>query len=69
MPLPSPGRVWVINYKLVKSFTFPEVLPLCVALLALPRKAGVAILIGFARLGGYSAGIVANQPAYLAAGA
>src|SRR5277367_6025534 len=48
-PLRAPGHVWVINYRLVKSFTFPEVLPLCVALLALPRKAGVAILIGFAQ--------------------
>jgi hypothetical protein len=39
----------VYNYRLVKFFTFPEVLLLCVALLALPRKAGVAILIGFAQ--------------------
>ena len=37
------------NYRLVNSFTFPEVLPLCVALLDLPRKAGLPILIGFAR--------------------
>src|SRR5271156_937180 len=47
---PSEPRACLgYNYRLVKPFTFPEVLPLCVALLALPRKAGVAILIGFAQ--------------------
>src|SRR5580704_7889995 len=46
---PEPRACLGYNYRLGESFTFPEVLPLCVALLALPRKAGVAILTGFAQ--------------------